>query len=58
MKLIPGRFIKKDGLVLRLRTRSNGCEGCCLNNPYSCTAIVDNTKMVECIENNIIYTKP
>lgn len=54
-----GRFAKIDGKVVRCKKRTNGCEGCVLDDMILCPRMGKTQKSnITCIEDGIIFVKP
>lgn len=56
----PGQWFKLNDTVYRAMKRTNGCEGCILDDIILCPNIVDSrngTPPLDCELNNIILTK-
>lgn len=55
---LPGQFTSINGIMYRAKRRTNGCEGCALNNEL-CPNIVDYRKErpLNCIVNDIILIR-
>nr|DAE46242.1 MAG TPA: ATP-binding sugar transporter [Caudoviricetes sp.] len=54
----PGQFFSVNGKVYRVMKRTNGCDGCVLNQIYLCPSIRDiryNSFNPECAANGIIF---
>lgn len=56
----PGQYTVIRGVHYRAYKRTNGCEGCAFNNPFSCLQIAkkkDSEFTIECILNGIILKR-
>lgn len=57
----PGQFIAVRGCLYRIKRRTNGCDGCALDNPFTCPNIQDSrrrsTPQLECLINDIILVR-
>lgn len=56
-KLIPGRFFAHLGKVYRLKKRTHGCEGCILNNMFTCPNSTVNGKKISCELDGVIIVE-
>ena len=53
----PGQYCSVNGVVYRAVKRTNGCQGCSLNNLLTCPGIIDSktqSKEIDCATQNII----
>ena len=54
-----GRLVKYDSKLFRYKKRTDGCEGCILNDMISCPRMgKDQDTSITCIEDGLILTKP
>lgn len=53
----PGQYCSVNGVVYRAVKRTNGCQGCNLNNLLTCPGIIDSKtkeKEIDCTTQNIV----
>ena len=55
LNIVKGRFINVNGIVVRIRNRTDGCNGCYFNNSFTCPEI--GGKKYDCRLRGIIFTK-
>lgn len=51
----PGQFAKVNNTVVRIAKRTNGCKGCCFDNIYTCNGVLNRSRVLDCMLNEIIY---
>ena len=57
--MIPGRFAKINGKLVRCAKRTNGCKGCVFNDILLCPRMGKNQDTsITCIEDMLIFVKP
>ena len=57
----PGQFWSYNGQLLRVKRRTNGCQGCLYEKRIWCPNTVikgSHSDVPHCIENDIIFTNP